>query len=133
MFALEGLLLPGIAFGKERFVVERWERSPMGPVSALIRFDVDGRVTVYAPSPAFFDLLRVWHKAHDFKRGEVLIRREGGRLIASAIPDDAAPVHLELELAQTLLTRALNLNLALTLPFVRDSETFVRATGLLVP
>ncbi len=131
MFALEGHLLPGVAFGKERFVVARWDRSPIGPVSALMRHDAEGRLTVYSATPAYADLLRAWHRVHDYKRGETRVAVEGGRLRASAAPEDAAPVELDVALGQTCVTRALNLTLALTLPFIRDSEAFVRASGLL--
>jgi hypothetical protein len=129
MFALEGCLLPGVAFGKERFVVVRWERGPVGPVSGILRYDPEGRMTVYTAMPAYPDLLKVWHRVHDFKRGEARVAIEGGRLKATATPQDAAPIELDLVLGQTLVTWALNLSLALTLPFVRESEAFVRASG----
>src|SRR5437899_1581629 len=98
MFALDGQLLPGVAFGRERFVIWRWDRSPIGPASALGRVDGEGRLTVYTAAPAYADVLGVWHRIHDVKRGEVHVSLEGGRLRALARPDDAAEVEVDLAL-----------------------------------
>jgi hypothetical protein len=129
MFTLEGQLLPGVAFGRERLAIWRWDASPIGPASALGRIDGEGRLTIYTAAPAYADLLRVWHRVHDVKRGEVRVALEGGRLRAIARPDDAAEVEVDLALGQTLATRGMNLALALTLPCVRESDLFVRASG----
>ena len=78
MFALEGDLLPGVAFGPHRFVVWRWEASPIGPVSALGRIDAAGRLSLLTPAPAYADLLRVWHRVHEVLPGAVHIRESAG-------------------------------------------------------
>ncbi|MBI3747781.1 MAG: hypothetical protein HY262_02885, partial [Chloroflexi bacterium] len=57
----------------QRFVVWRWAQSPLGPASALGRLDAEGRLTLYTATPAYADLLGVWHLVHDVKCGEVRI------------------------------------------------------------
>jgi hypothetical protein len=129
MFSVSGWLLQGVAFGRERFVAWRLDRSPLGPVSALGRFDPEGKLTIYTAAPAFADLVRVWHRVSDVKPGGFRFVEERSRLKISATPDDAAPVELDLGMAQTIPSRLLNLSLKLTLPFIRESELFVRATA----
>jgi hypothetical protein len=133
MFDCTGDLIPGVAFGAHKLVLWRFRESPIGPAAALGRVDPEGRLTLVAPAPAIADLLRVWHRVHDVLAGDVRVRGSDGptgrRLRISAEPADAAPIEVELDLADTLASRALNLSLAWTLPCVRESEVFVRAAS----
>src|SRR4051812_24777042 len=129
MFALAGHLLPGVAFGRERFAIWRYDSSPIGPFSGIGRFDAEGRMTLYTSTPASADLIRVWHRVHDVKGGDARVEISGGRLRATARPDDAAEVEIDLALGQTLATRGMNLALALTLPPVRASRPFLLASA----
>lgn len=129
MFSLEGFLLPGVAFGRERFVVWRYAESPIGPYSGIGRIDLQGRMTVYTAVPASADLQRVWHRIHDVKRGETRVEVGGGRLRAVARPDDAAEIEVDCAVGFTLPSAALSLSLALKPRFVREHALFLAAAG----
>lgn len=134
-FSLDLDLVPGVAFGADRFVLWRARESPVGPASALGRIGADGRLVLHSAAPAFADLLRVWHKVHAVRRSALRVRETDGalgrKLRIQAEPEDAASIDLTLDLEETLATRAISAALAWTLPCVRESRALVRAQALI--